>query len=188
MPASVSLRLTSEEFLVHPAAAGSSELVRGEVRMMTPASGAHGVVAGALFAALNVFVEERKLGLCFPDNTGFLLPGLENTVRSPDAAFVANDRLPADGIGRGWIAVAPDMIVEILSPSESSTELEAKLSDYRTAGTRLIWIVDPERRVITIRDGDLPERLLSEGEILDGGRVLPGFALGVSSLFLRLAR
>ena len=188
MPSPVSLRLTATEFLVHPAAAGPSELVRGEIRVMTPASGAHGVVAGALFAALNAFVEERKLGLAFPDNTGFQLPGLADTVRSPDAAFVANDRLPAGGIGRGWIAVAPDLIAEILSPSESKEELEAKLSDYRTAGTRMIWIVDPAQRVITVRDGDLPERLLTEGEILDGGRVLPGFALAVSSLFVRLAR
>ena len=188
MPSTRALRLTSAEFLAHPAAAGPSELVRGEVHVMTPASGAHGVVAGALFAALNAFVEERKLGLAFPDNTGFQLPRLADTVRSPDAAFVAADRLPREGIGSGWIAVAPDLIAEILSPSESTEELEAKLFDYRTAGTRLIWIVDPAQRVITVRDGDLPERLLGEGDTLDGGRILPGFALGVSSLFLRLAR
>jgi Uncharacterized protein conserved in cyanobacteria len=181
-------RLTATEFLTDPASAGPSELVRGEVRVMTPASGAHGVVAGALFAALNAFVEERKLGLAFPDNTGFLLPGLADTVRSPDAAFVAADRLPIDGIGTGWMPVAPDLIAEILSPSESTEELEAKLRDYRSAGTRLIWVVDPARRVITVRDGALAERLLTESDTLDGGSVLPGFTLGVSSLFLRLAR
>ncbi len=181
-------RLTATEFLAHPTAAGPSELVRGDIRVMTPASGAHGVVAGTLFAALNAFVEERKLGLCFPDNTGFLLPGLADTVRSPDVAFVAADRLPSDGIGSGWIAVAPDLIAEILSPSESAQELEAKLRDYRTAGTRLIWIVDPALRVISIRDGERPEHLLTEGDILDGGSVLPGFAIRVSSLFNRLAR
>ena len=188
MPSSVSLRLTATEFLAHPAAAGPSELVRGEIRVMTPASGAHGVVAGALFRALDAFVEERNLGLCFPDNTGFLLPGLGDTVRSPDVAFVTADQLPREGIASGWIALAPDLIAEILSPSESNAELEAKLSDYRAAGTRLIWIVDPARRVITVRDGDLPERQLTEGDILDGGSVLPGFELSVPSLFRRLAR
>ena len=182
------LRLTATEFLAHPAAAGPSELVRGEIRVMTPASGAHGVVAGALFRALDAFVEERKLGLCFPDNTGFQLPGLADTVRSPDAAFVANDRLPIDGIGRGWIAAAPDLIAEILSPSESAEELEAKLRDYRTAGTRLMWIVDPIQRVVTVRDGERPEYRLTEGDVLDGGSILRGFAIGVSSLFVRLAR
>ena len=188
MPSTRAYPLTATEFLEHPAAAGPSELVRGEIRVMTPASGAHGVVAGALFRALDAFVEERKLGLAFPDNTGFQLPGLADTVRSPDAAFVANDRLPADGIGRGWLAVAPDLIAEILSPSESTEELEAKLSDYRVAGTRLMWIVDPATRVIAIRDGGRPERVLTEGDVLDGGSVLPGFALPVARLFVRLAR
>lgn len=181
-------RLTATEFLTHPAAAGPSELVRGDIHVMTPASGAHGVVVGALFRALDAFVEERKLGLAFPDNTGFLLPGLGDTVRSPDVAFVAAGQLPSDGIASGWLALAPDLIAEILSPSESKKELEAKLSDYRTAGTRLIWIVDPEQRVVSIQDGDRPERLLTEDEILDGGSVLPGFALPVARLFFRLAR
>jgi len=180
--------VTSEEFLTHPHAAGPSELVRGDVRVMTPASGAHGVVAGTLFAALNAFVEERHLGLCFPDNTGFLLPGLGDTVRSPDVAFVHAQRLESEGIGSGWIPVAPDLVVEILSPSELAAELDAKLRDYRTAGTRLIWVVDPIQRVVSIRDSERPERWVTEGDTLDGGSVLPGFAIPVSRLFARLAR
>jgi Uma2 family endonuclease len=181
-------RLTATEFLTHPLAAGPSELVRGDIRVMTPASGAHGVVAGTIFAALNTFVEEHRLGLCFPDNTGFQLPGLGDTVRSHDVAFVSAARLPSDGIGSGWIAVAPDLIAEILSPSESAPELEAKLRDYQTAGTRLIWIVDPAQRVVAVRDGERPDSLLTESDILDGGSVLPGFAIRVSRLFARLAR
>jgi Uma2 family endonuclease len=181
-------RVTSQEFLTHPLAAGRSELVRGDVRLMTPASGAHGVIAGRLFAALNAFVEERQLGQCFPDNTGFLLPGLGDTVRSPDVAFVDASRLGSDGIGPGWIAVAPDLAVEILSPNETAAELDAKLRDYRTAGTRLMCVVDPIRRVVSIRDGEWPERLVAESDTLDGGSVLPGFAIPVSRLFARLAR
>src|SRR5690349_11797922 len=65
--------VTSDEFLTHAAAAGASELVRGEVRVKTPASGAHGVIAGTIFTAISAFVEARQLGQCFPDNTGFLL-------------------------------------------------------------------------------------------------------------------
>ena len=179
--------LTAAEFLVHPLAAGPSELVRGEIRVMTPAGGAHGAVVGALFRAVDAFVEERKLGLCFPDNTGFLLPGLGDTVRSPDVAYVAAGRLPSDGIGSGWMAVAPDIIAEILSPSETTQELEGKLRDYRTAGTRLIWIVDPVQRVVSVRDGERAEYVLKEGDILDGGSVLPGFAIPVARLFARLA-
>jgi Uma2 family endonuclease len=146
------------------------------------------LVAGVIFAALNAFVEVGQLGLCFPDNTGFLLPGLGDTVRSPDAAFVRASRLPAQGIGSGWLSVAPDLVVEILSPNEAAAELEDNLRDYRAAGTELLWIVDPVARVVNVRSAHAPERWLSEVETLDGGDVLPGFAVPVSRLFGRLAK
>lgn len=180
--------VTSQEFLTHPAAASPSELVRGEIRAMTPASGAHGVIAGTIFAAINAFAEAHKLGLCFPDNTGFLLPGLGDTVRSPDAAFVQVGRLPPDGLGAGWIGAAPDLVVEILSPNETNSELEEKLRDYRAAGTRLVWVIDPAARAVSVRSTSAPERRVSEGDDLDGGDVLPGFTLPVAALFTRLAK
>ncbi len=179
--------VTAAEFLAHQSAAAASALVRGTVHVMTPAGGAHGVVAGVIFAALNAFVEERQLGMCFPDNTGFQLPGLGDTVRSPDVAFVRAEQLPAEGIGAGWMTVAPDLVVEILSPSETTAELEEKLRDYRTAGTRLIWIVDPLRRSVSIRNGQAPERVAIEGEAVDAGDVLPGFTMSVERIFARLA-
>jgi Uma2 family endonuclease len=92
---------TADAFLVRPAGDQPAELVRGEVRVMTPAGGAHGAIAGTIFAALHAFVEQRDLGICFPDNTGFLLPGLGDAVRSPDVAFVRGDRLPERGLGPG---------------------------------------------------------------------------------------
>jgi Uma2 family endonuclease len=155
---------------------------------MTPASGAHGMIAGTIFAAINAFAEANKLGVCFPDNTGFLLPGLGDTVRSPDAAFVRGDRLPAGGLGAGWVAVAPDLVIEILSPNETASELEEKLRDYRTAGTRLVWVIDPAARVVSVRSASAPECWVGEADSLDGGGVLPGFALPVAKIFARLAK
>jgi Uma2 family endonuclease len=180
--------VTAAEFLTHPTVSGPSELVRGEVRMMTPASAAHGVVAGTIFAAINAFVEAGHLGLCFPDNTGFLLPGLGDTVRSPDVAFVRASKLPPEGIGTGWVVVAPDLVVEILSPNETASELDGKLRDYRAAGTELVWVVDPIARVVHVRIAGAPERRLSEPEMLDGAEVLPGFAIPVARVFAHLAR
>jgi Uma2 family endonuclease len=180
--------LTPDEFLTHPASARASELVRGEVRVMTPAGGAHGVVAAAVFRALDRFVEDNQLGMCFSDNTGFALPGLDNTVRSPDAAFVKADRLPIDGIGSGWIAVAPNLIVEIISPSETPTALEEKLRDYRTAGTELMWVIDPVLRTVVVHSSSGAARTLSSNDTLSGESVLPGFNLPVLKLFERLAR
>jgi Uma2 family endonuclease len=179
--------LTVPEFAVHPAAAGASELVAGEIRMMAPASGAHGAVAGAIFAAVNAFVEQRQLGVCFPDNTGFALPGIENTVRSPDMAFVRGDRLPADGLSSGFVELAPDLVVEVLSPTETASDLEEKLRDYLASGTTLAWVIDPAKRVIIVRAADAPVRWLLADDLLEGGPVLPGFSIPVAGLFARLA-
>lgn len=180
--------VTAAEFLVHPAAAGPSELVRGTIHMMSPASGMHGLVAGHVFALINAFVERNRLGQCFADNTGFELAGLPDTVRSPDAAFVSTARLPLEGIGPGWMTATPDLVVEVLSPSETSAELEAKLDDYRTAGTRLFWIIDPATRRVAVRASNAAERRFTESEALDGGDVLPGFSVEISRLFEGLAK
>ena len=180
-------KLSVQEFAVHPAAAGASELVAGEIRMMAPASGAHGAVAGAIFASVDAFVEQRQLGVCFPDNTGFALPGIESTVRSPDMAFVRADRLPANGLGSGFIELAPDLVVEVLSPTETASDLEEKLRDYGTAGTTLLWVIDPAKRVVVVRAADGPVAWLRGDDVLDGGSVLPGFSIPVTGLFARLA-
>jgi Uma2 family endonuclease len=136
--------LTADEFLVHPAARGHSELVRGEIHMMSPASGLHGLVAGNLYRLLSTHVHEHRLGACFPDGTGFALPNLEKTVRSPDASFVSSNRLPGESIDDRFIPCAPDLAVEVRSRSESASELKEKLDDYRTAaGILRAWL---ERR------------------------------------------
>ncbi len=181
------LYVTANEFLTHPSAAAASELVRGAVHVMTPASGAHGVVAGTIFAALNAFVEQRQLGMCFPDNTGFQLPGLGDTVRSPDVAFVRMERLPTGGIGTGWMTVAPDLVVEILSPTETTSQLEDKLRDYRSAGTRVFWIVDPLARTVSVRDAATGDRVVGEHGEIDAPELLPGFVMPVARIFARLA-
>lgn len=179
-------RVTALEFLSHPAASGKSELVRGEIHVMTPASGVNGIVAGRIFAALNAFVEEHGLGLCFPDNIGFELPGLDDTVRSPDAAFVRAERLSLESIGPGWVPVAPDLVVEVLSPSETPAILDEKWRDYRAAGTTLMWVIDPTERIVTVRESGAPDRRLATTDALNGGSVLPGFSLAVERLFERL--
>jgi Uma2 family endonuclease len=177
---------TADEFFAHSSADDASELVRGKVRMMTPAGGAHGVVSAAVFRAPDRFVEDNRFGQCFTDNTGFALPGIPHTVRSSDAAFVRNERLPAEGIGPGWISVAPDFVVEIRSPTETLVELEEELRDYEPAGTTLLWIIDPIARTVTVRSTKGIERMLTLSDTLDGGHVLPGLEIPVRRLFERL--
>ena len=181
-------RMTPEEYLHDPVSQGPGELVRGEARIMTPASPIHGKIVGRLFAALNDFVEAHDLGEVFPDNVGFELPGLDRTVRSPDVAFVRTDALPPNGLGAGWMPAAPDLAVEVLSPSETRAGLEEKLRDYQTAGTTLMWIVNPASRTVTVRNSRGEEETLSEQDVLTGGDLLPGFSLPIARLFAKLAR
>ena len=103
-------------------------------------------------------------------------------------SFVRAGRLPKEGIGPGLLKLAPDLAVEVLSPSESASELEEKLDDYRACGTPLIWVVDPARRTVMIVASDAPVRWLREDDALDGGNVVPGFSCPVAELFEGIAR
>ncbi len=178
--------LTTEEFLSHPAARERSELVRGALRVMTPTGGAHGVVCGNVFELLSSHARTHGLGRCFTDGTGFALPGLERTVRSPDVAFVLASRLPAGGIGRGFMTVAPDLAVEVVSPSEREPELEEKIEDYLASGVSMIWVIDFELRLVTVITRDA-RRVLRASDALHGEVVFPGFSCSVSTLFEGLA-
>lgn len=148
----------------------------------------HGSAAINLVVMLAVHVKANGLGRVFGDSFGYILTQLPHTVRAPDLSFVRADRLPPEGIGPGLLRFAPDLAVEVLSPSESASELEEKLADYTTAGTRLIWVVDPARRTVMILDQSRPVRWLQESDVLEGGEVVPGFTCRVAEIFEGIAR
>ena len=179
--------LTADEFLLQSAANQRTELVRGSIRTMTPASAAHGLVSMTVGWLLSTYVREHRLGVCFADSTGYTLPNLPNTVRAPDASFVRAGRLPADGVGGGFLRLAPDLAVEVLSPSESETDLAEKLADYRDAGTPLVWVIDPASRTVAVVSRGESIATLHVNQTLTGGDVVPGFACLVSDLFEGLA-
>lgn len=176
-------RITAAEFLHHPAAHRSTELVHGEVRVMSPAGGPHGQIALNLVIALHAHVHPRRFGRVFADGTGFALPHRDDTVRSPDAAFVRAGRLPADRMPEGWVPVAPDFVAEVLSPTEAYSDVMEKLDDYFGAGTQLAWVVDPRRRGVTVHAADRTSRWFRADATLDGAPVLPEFRLAVADLF-----
>lgn len=179
--------LTADEFLRHPAAEGASELVNGEIVLMSPAGAVHHIIGGALFAQLWAYVEAHGLGDAFMDNVGYYLPipGRDrDTVRAPDVSFVAAERLTE--IPRGFLRLAPDFAVEVLSPENTAAEMDARMADYFAAGTRLLWVIDPDRRTVAVHAPDAPARWLGEGDVLDAGDVVPGFSLPVAALFRRL--
>ena len=176
-------RMTAAEFFHHPAASGPSELVHGEIRILAPAGGRHGGIAANVYNALYSYVGPRGLGRCFMDGTGFALPPDDDVMRSPDAAFVRAGRLPDDVLPEGWVPLAPDLVVEVLSPSESHSDLMEKLDDYFAGGTELAWVVDARRRGVEVHAAGQPVRWVPWGAELDGAPVLPEFRVPVAELF-----
>jgi Uma2 family endonuclease len=180
--------MTPDEFLVYPLEAAKAELVRGELRVSPPAGGPHGFATINLILLLSAHIAPRKLGRVLGDGVGYELVQLPRTVRVPDASFVRADRLPSEGVGRGLLKFAPDIAIEVLSPSETESELQEKLDDYQVSGTSLVWVVNPERRSVTVVANNAPLRPLHEGDMLDGGDVLPEFSCAVSDIFEGIAR
>jgi Uma2 family endonuclease len=183
--------LTADEFFRLPDGPEASELVRGELRTMSYAGGRHGLIVGRLYRLLIDHVEAHGLGIAFGDGVGYRLPipGEEtDTVRVPDASFVRAGRLPNDEVPVTFIPLAPDLAVEVLSPDQTAAQLVERMDDYFAAGTRLMWVVDPDRRTVALYSPTAPTRWLREHDTLDGGDVVPGFAVAVAALFAGLAR
>lgn len=182
--ASHTTTFSPDEFLAHAAARDRTELVRGLVCTMSPTSVVHGLVSGNVFSLLSAHVRRYRLGVCFADSTGYVLPNLRNTVRAPDASFVRADRLTAERLNSTrFFDIAPDLAVEVLSPGESLASVAEKLADYRVAGVSCVWVVDPADRIVLLRTGNAEPITLGEADTLSGGDIVQGFACSVSRFF-----
>lgn len=158
------------------------ELVRGVLVVREPAGSTHGLVAMSLGVELGVYVKRTGVGGVFAAETGFKLTTNPDTVRAPDVAFVTRERLPSPG-ATGYAPLAPDLAVEVLSPDDRPGEVLGKVADWLSAGTRLVWVVDPARRLARVYRQDGSEALVTSDGALDGEDVLPGFSCPLASIF-----
>jgi Uma2 family endonuclease len=157
-----------------------SELVRGVV-VREPLPGTpHGSVQLAIGAALKHWA--RPVGALVTVESGYILSEAPATLRGPDVAVVVRPRSSRGNPG-GWIRGAPDVAVEVLSPSNTSSAMQEKTLDYLNAGARLVWLVDPTARTVTVIRPDGSARILRAHETLEGEDVLSGFTVPLSELF-----
>jgi Uma2 family endonuclease len=142
-------------------------------------------LAIALTAFLKGFAMQSRLGtVSGADGLMRLAPGL---VRIPDVAFIRWEQFPNRQIPRTPIPnLAPDLAVEVLSPSNTEEEMDRKRQDYFGVGCKLVWLVDPDARTVTVFTGPDQSAVLREDQTLDGGTVLPGFSLPLRQLFAEL--
>lgn len=159
------------------------ELVRGEVREMTPAGNIHGRIAVNFTTPLDYYVREQRLGTVYAAETGFEIGSDPDTVRAPDVAFVSRERVEAVGDVEGYWPGAPDLAVEVVSPNDSYTGLEEKVADWLRAGTRMVVVVEPRGRIVSVRHAVTEVDILAEDDVLDGGDVVPSWTLPVSEIF-----
>jgi Uma2 family endonuclease len=173
--------MTADELLRTHVPDKRTELVRGVLVVREPAGSRHGLVTMNLGAELAVYAKQTGAGGVYAAETGFKLASNPDTVRAPDIAFVTRERLPPSAT-TGYPALAPDLAVEVLSPGDRPGEVLAKVADWLSAGTRLVWVVDPERRVARVYRHDGGETIVPADGALDGDDVLPGFSCSLASI------
>src|SRR6266571_4193651 len=165
--------MTAED-LLQPHVPKHAQLVRGVLVVREPPGFRHGEITARLASALMMHVDAHTLGRVVAGDAGFKLQSHPDTVRGADIAFVSWERLP-QGSPEGFPSLGPDLVVEVLSPGDRPGETLAKVADWLSAGTRLVWVIDPERRLARIYRQDGSESILGETAALEGEDILPGF-------------
>ena len=173
-------RSTAGELFAMPHDGFRYELVKGELLKMSPTGGEHGAVVFNLSGLLAPHI--KVIGQGFGAETGFKIASDPDTVRAADIAFVRRERIPEAGIPKNFWELAPDLVVEVVSPGDTYNEVIEKVKDWLDAGTRAVWVVNPRQRVVSVYRSIKDVTVLSEGDELEGGEVVPGFRCKVSEI------
>jgi Uma2 family endonuclease len=161
---------------------GRTELIKGEIIHLMPTGHPHGFYEVNLATFLNVFVRTHKLGRVLGGEVGIYTHRQPDTVRGADIAFISHERL-AQVQSKSFLDVCPELIVEIMSPDDTWSEVHEKLEEYFAVGARLIWVVDPRRQKLHIYRSLTDVEILTVQDTLTGGEVLPDFQVPVAELF-----
>lgn len=185
-PAEASVRqlVTAEELIaISQDDTHRYELIQGEVIVMSPAGHHHGKLASRLHIAIGVFVQEHTLGETYAAETGYRLTHNPDTVLAPDISLVLSTNLTDDRIAGTLMLGAPDLVVEVISPSDTLARTAVKVQIWLRHGAQLVWVVEPETQTVTVYRADGTVALLKAADTLDGEQLLPGFALPLEQLF-----
>ena len=163
---------------------GPCELIDGRIVSMSPTGDEHAVIESNLVHELKLFVRQHKRGLVRSGEVGIYIRRWPDRIRAADVAFVSTDRLAKPV--KGFLEVAPELAVEIMSPTDRWVDIRGKLDDYFSIGVERVWIVEPERRTVLVYRSTTDFNELDEEDILRGEGILHGFELPVSELFAEL--
>jgi Uma2 family endonuclease len=175
--------MTADELWMLPDDGKRHELLAGRLTVMEPTGAEHGLVAGDVFGLLREHVRNLDLGIAFAAETGFVIGHNPDTVRAPDAAFVAKERYDAIGSTDRFWPEAPAFAAEVLSPGDTKAEVKSKAFDWLDAGTKAVLVVDPAKRTATVyrRRDDI--RSYERTDVVDLADAVPGWRLSLRELF-----
>ena len=175
--------MTAEELFCLPDDGWRYELVKGKLIKMPPGGGEHGGSSITVGSRLATYAESTGTWAAVGAETGFRLARDPDTVRAPDAALIRKDRLPGGRLPAGYIEMAPDLAVEVVSPGDRPNEIAEKVREWLDAGTGQVWVLYRRTRsVVRHEAGSEPVSFL-EDDILTAGSLLPGFSCRVRDLF-----
>lgn len=175
-------RLISGEMFAALGDIGPCELVEGRIVAVTPPGFDHGEIEFAIGTEIRRFVREHNLGRVSGGEAGIYTRRNPDTVRGADVIFISNERY-AQRTSASYLDVAPDLIVEVLSPNDRWSEVTAKLQEYFAIGVRLVWLVDPQQRRVHAYRALTEVALFTEEDTLPGEDVLPGFSMSLADIF-----
>ena len=175
--------ITADELLLLPRDGRRYELLRGVLVDKMPTGDPHGDTVPRISYALTAYAMENDYGEVRSGEPGYFLERDPDTVRAPDVAWIAPGRIPAGT--QGYPEPSPDLAVEVKSPGNSYPELAAKAAMWLSYGSQQVWVADPERSTITVHRPYQEPLTLTEDDVLEGGDLLPGFAVPVWRLFRR---
>lgn len=175
--------VTADELFRFPADGNRYELVQGNLRMMSPAGGRHGRIAIQIAWLLKNHVQPLQLGVVFAAETGFRLSTDPDTVLAPDVAYVERSRYEKLQETAGYLPVTPDLVIEVLSPSDRFAAVESKAFAWLDHDSKLVLLVDPENEVIHAFRSRKQIEVFQIHEQLDCNDAVAGWTLQVSEVF-----
>ncbi len=174
--------MSIEEFEQLPDDGHRYELVDGELERMPPTREVHGDVDRQFIWLLESYIRPREIEKLFVE-TSFVLSSDRQTVRQPDIAFVRAERLMQDRDRERSVRLVPDLVIEIVSPSDRRSAVVAKVHEYLHYGVSIDWVVDPPSRSVTVFRNDGSVEILGQDDTIDGEDIIPGFEATIRDIF-----
>ncbi len=159
------------------------ELIEGELIEMSPTGFDHGKFEFLVALVLADYNKSHKWGTILTGETGFYTRGDDKTVRAADVAFISYEKIPAGESHPGYGKVAPELVVEVVSPSDRAGEIENKVQEWLDFGVLLVWVVYPQNRRVHVHSDGKQFTILNADDAITGGDVLPGFSAKVNQFF-----